>query len=111
MARAQHKNLLSRNQKLFRMESVYPIDANNLIVDEGISRLFIYMRTGGRQISQTDKTVFTSDSVDAETPKAIVRTAIEANPEKLIGMVDPERAGLITAWVEANFALMSRKGK
>jgi len=93
------------------MESVYPIDANNLIVDEGISRLFIYMRTGGRQISQTDKTVFTSDSVDAETPKAIVRTAIEANPEKLIGMVDPERAALITAWVEANFALMSRKGK
>lgn len=111
MATARNKNLLSRNQKLFRMESVYPIDANNLIVDEAISRLFIYMRTGGRQITHTDKTVFTSDAEDAESPKAIVRTALEENSEKLVGMTDPERIALMTAWVESNFALMSRKGK
>lgn len=111
MARAQHKNLLSRNQKLFRMDSIYPLDANNLIVDEGISRLFIYMRTGGRQIIRTDKPIFIGDTDDAETPKAVVRTAIEHNADKLGGMNDDDRKALVTAWVESNFALMSRRGK
>lgn len=111
MARAQHSNLLSRNQKLFRMDSVYPLDANNVVVDEAISRLFIYMRTGGRQIVRTDKSIFIDDVEDAESPKAIVRVALEHNADKLSGISDDERKALVTAWVESNFALMSRRGK
>jgi len=111
MASAQHKNLLSRNQKLFRMDSVNPLDANNLVVDEAISRLFIYMRTGGRQITITDKSIYVDETEDAESPKAILRTALEHNSEKLGGINDDERKALITAWIESNFALMSRRGK
>lgn len=111
MARAQHKNLLSRNQKLFRMDSLYPLDANNLIVDEAISRLFIYMRTGGRQIVRTDKSIFTDDSEDVESPKAILRVALENNGDRFSGINDDERKALMTAWVESNFTLMSRRGK
>ena len=111
MARAQHKNLLSRNQKLFRMDSLYPLDANNLIVDEAMSRLFIYMRTGGKQIVRTDNTAFLDGTPDAETSKAIVRLALQENEEKLAGVTDDERKALLTAWVESNFALMSRRGK
>lgn len=111
MAKAQYKNLLSRNQKLFRIDSLYPLDANNLIVDEAISRLFIYMRTGGRQIVRTDNSVFLEDTPDAESAKAIVRLALEQNGDKLTGVNDDERTALITAWVESNFVLMSRRGK
>ena len=111
MARAQHKNLLSRNQKLFRMDSVYPLDANNLVVDEAMSRLFIYMRTGGRQIVRTDNTAFLEGTPDAESAKAIVHLALEANSDKLTGASDDERKALLTSWVESNFALMSRRGK
>ena len=111
MANAQHKNLLSRNQKLFRNDSLYPLDANNLIVDEAISRLFIYMRTGGRQIVRTDNSVFLEGTPDAESAKAIVRLALEENGDKLIGVRDDEREALLTAWVESNFVLMSRRGK
>ena len=68
MASAQHKNLLSRNQKLFRMDSVYPLDANNLVVDEALSRLFIYMRTGGRQITVTNKSIYVDETEDAAGP-------------------------------------------
>jgi hypothetical protein len=111
MASAQYKNLLSRNQKLFRMDSVYPLDANNLVVDEAISRLFIYMRTGGRQITVTNKSIYVDDTEDAESPRAILRTALEHNPEKLGGINNDERQALMTAWIESNFALMSRRGK
>lgn len=111
MARAQNKNILSRSQKLFRMDSVYPLDANNLIVDEAISRLFIYLRTSGRQIVRTDKSIYIDDTEDAESPKAIVRVALENNGGKLSGINDDERKALVTAWVESNFALMSRRGK
>ena len=44
MPRAQPKNPLTRAQKLFRMESIYPLDANNIDVEEAISRLFVYLR-------------------------------------------------------------------
>ncbi|MDB5776782.1 MAG: hypothetical protein JWP38_2915 [Herbaspirillum sp.] len=111
MARAQNKNLLTRTQKLFRMDSVYPLDANNLIVDEAVSRLFVYMRTGGRQIVRTDKAIYTDDTEDAESAKAILHAALENNPEKFSGINDDERKALMTAWVESNFALMSRRGK
>lgn len=111
MAQAQHKNLLSRNQKLFRMESVYPLDANNVSVDEAISRLFIYLRTGGRQITRTDKPVYNGDAEDAESVQAILNVALEANEKHLTGMADKERKALLAKWIESNYALMSRRGK
>lgn len=111
MAQAQHKNLLSRNQKLFRMESVYPLDANNLSVDEAISRLFIYLRTGGRQITRTDKPIYNGDADDAESVQAILNVALEANEKYLTGMADKERKVLLAKWIESNYAVMSRRGK
>ena len=60
MAKTKPKNPLTRQQKLFRMVSLYPLDANNLDIEEAVSRLFVYLRTSGRQITRTDKVIFTS---------------------------------------------------
>jgi hypothetical protein len=49
------KSILTRQQKLFRMESVCPFDANNVSLDEAMAKLFIYLRTGGRKIPTTSK--------------------------------------------------------
>ncbi|MCK4625180.1 MAG: hypothetical protein KAV00_07715 [Phycisphaerae bacterium] len=113
MARSKSKNLLTRNQKLFRMDSVYPLDANNVGVEEAMSRLFVYLRTGGRHITRTDKQVFISDTPDAETPKIVLETALEVNGEHFKGVSDlgHERKALLTDWLESHFALMARRGK
>ncbi len=105
------KNLLTRQQKLFKTNKILPLDANNIDIEEAISRLFVYLRTNGRQIIRTDKTVFTSDSTDAETPKAVVDAVLSLNPSTLRGMDNEERRNLVTSWVESHFALMARKGK
>jgi hypothetical protein len=102
--------LLTRTQKLFKMDALYPIDANNIDVDEALSRLFIYLRTGGRQITKTENPVFL-EGPDAETPKAVIDVALEENPTKLIIGDDPERKALLTSWFESHFTLMSRRGK
>lgn len=102
---------LTRQQKLFKMDSLYPVDANNIDVEEAISRLFIYLRTGGRQISRTDKPVFTSDDPDAETPKLVMDIALDVNKERFLGVDDDVRKTLLTSWFESHFALMSRRGK
>jgi len=113
MARSKAKNLLKRNQKLFRMDVVYPLDANNVDVEEAMSRLFVYLRTGGRQITRTDKQVFIASRPDAETPKAVLETALEVNGEYFKGVdkLDHERKNLLTDWLESHFALMARRGK
>jgi hypothetical protein len=113
MARSRAKNLLTRTHKLFRMDSVYPLDANNVDVEEAMSRLFVYLRTGGRQIPRTDKQVFIGDSPDAETPKAVLDTALEFNEGKFenISNLRPERKALLIDWLESHFALMARRGK
>jgi hypothetical protein len=105
------KNLLSRQQKLFKMNHILPLDANNLDVEEAISRLFVYLRTNGRQITRTDKVVFMPDSDHAETPKAVVDAVLSNNGEKLKGIDSEERRDLVTSWVESHFALMARRGK
>ena len=111
MARTKVKNPLSRSQKLFRMESLYPLDANNVDVEEAVSRLFVYLRTGGRQITRTDKLVFTSEGDDAETPKAVLEASLADNGHRFTGVDDDDRRALLTAWLESHFALMARRGK
>lgn len=103
--------LLTRQQKLFKMDSVYPIDANNIDVEEAISRLFIYLRTGGRQITRTDKQIFIGNDPDVETPKIVVDVALEENQAKFIGVEDPARKALLTSWFESHFTIMARRGK
>jgi hypothetical protein len=103
--------LLTRQQKLFKMDSLYPVDANNIDVEEAISRLFIYLRTGGRQITRTDKPVFTSNDPDVETPKLVMNIALDVNKERFLGVDDDARKALLTSWFESHFALMSRRGK
>lgn len=103
--------ILTRQQKLFKMDSLYPVDANNIDVEEAISRLFVYLRTGGRQITRTDKRVFTSENPDAETPKLVMEIALDENRERFIGVDDETRKALLTSWFESHFALMSRRGK
>lgn len=105
------KNLLSRQQKLFKMNHILPLDANNVDVEEAISRLFVYLRTNGHLITRTDKPVYTKDSDDAETPKAVLEAALGSNGEKLKGITDSSRCELVTAWLESHFALMARRGK
>ena len=113
MARSKAKNLLTRNQKLFRMNGIYPLDANNVDVEEAMSRLFIYLRTGGRQITRTDKQVFIGGGPEAETPKAVLKTALDVNRDYFKGVneLDRERMSLLTDWLESHFALMARRGK
>lgn len=76
-----------------------------------VSRLFIYLRTGGRQITRTDNPVYTSDAEDAESVQAILNVALEANEKYLTGMADNERKALLANWIESNYAIMSRRGK
>lgn len=103
--------LLSRQQKLFKMDNLYPIDANNVDVEEALSRLFIYLRTSGRQITRTDKQIFISDDPDAETPKIILDVALDENKSHFLGVDDDQRKALMTSWFESHFALMVRRGK
>ncbi len=103
--------LLTRQQKLFKMDGVYPIDANNIDVEEALSRLFIYLRTGGRLITRTDKQIFIGNDPNAETPKIVVDVALEENPSKFVGVEDPDRKELLTSWFESHFTIMSRRGK
>lgn len=102
---------LTRSQKLFRMASLYPVDANNLDVDEAMSRLFIYLRTGGRLIRRSDKVIFDARLCkDAETPKAVLDAVLEENGHLFEGM-NAERRELLVSWLESHFAIMSRRGK
>lgn len=105
------KNPLTRAQKLFRMASLYPLDANNVDVEEAMSRLFVYLRTGGRLITRTDKIIYTCDDEDSETPKAVVDAALSDNGKHFIGVDNDERKALLSSWLESHFALMSRRGK
>ncbi len=111
MAKSKPKNPLTRQQKLFRMVDVYPLDANNVDVEEAVSRLFVYLRTSGRQITRTDKVIFTGDDLDSETPKAVLDAALEENGEYFNGIDGDERKSLLLSWLESHFALMSRRGK
>jgi hypothetical protein len=111
MAMTKPKNPLTRQQKLFRMVSIYPLDANNLDVEEAVSRLFVYLRTSGRQITRTDKIVFTSEGEDAETPKAVLDAVLEENGLHFSGIDTDDRKALLLSWLESHFALMSRRGK
>ena len=107
MARAP----LSRQQKLFKMDALLPLDANNLDVDEAISRLLVYLRTNGRQIKKTFKGPFQDDVPDSETPKAVIAALVQAGTAKIQGIDDRQRRALITDWLESHFALMARRGK
>ena len=111
MTRGKAGYQLSKQQVLFRMDSIYPLDANNLDVEEAISRLFIYLRTGGRPIMRTDNPVFTGDNANSETPAAVVEAVFDDNPKHFSGVSDASRKDLITAWLESHYALMSRRGK
>ena len=104
-------NPLTRQQKLFKMNAILPLDANNLDVEEAISRLFVYLRTNGRQITRTDKPIFTQATEDAETPKAVVSALLAAGVDQIKGIDDADRRELITSWLESHFALMARRGK
>lgn len=102
---------LSRQQKLFKMNAVLPLDANNLNADEAISRLLVYLRTNGRQIKRTDNVAFQEDVPDSETPKAVVTAAMQSGSAQIQGIDSSQRQSLITDWLESHFALMSRRGK
>lgn len=105
------KSLMTRQQKAFKMNALYMIEANNIDVEEAISRLFVFLRTGGRQITRTDKSVFTSDSEDSETPQAVVRALAGSDGHQIKGITDTDRQELVASWLESHFALLSRKGK
>lgn len=105
------KNLMTRQQKAFKMNALFLIEANNIDIEEAISRLFVFLRTNGRQITRTDKPIFTSDSEDAESPNAVVRALATSSGHQIQGIEDNDRQALIASWIEDHFALLSRKGK
>jgi hypothetical protein len=102
---------LSRQQKLFKMDALLPLDANNLDVDEAVTRLLVYLRTNGRQIRTTSKPPFMDETPDAETPKAVIAALVTDGTAQIQGLDDPVRRELISNWLESHFALMSRRGK
>ena len=111
MPTPKSKSPLTRQQKLFRMASLYPLEAAHVDVDEAMSRLFVYLRTSGRQIRRTDKVIFTSDADNAETPEAVIDAVLEENGHHFQGIDGDERRQMLVSWVESHFALMSRRGK
>lgn len=104
-------NLLTRQQKLFKMNAILPLDANNIDIEEVMSRLFVYLRTNGRPIIRTDKDVFKDEMEDSETPTAVVATLASLNNIPIEGINTPDRQALISSWLESHFALMARRGK
>lgn len=104
-------NLLTRQQKLFKMNAILPLDANNIDIEEVMSRLFVYLRTNGRPIVRTDKDIFKDEMEDAETPRAIVATLVNLNNIQIEGINTPDRQALVANWLESHFALMARRGK
>ena len=111
MTKTRAKNLLTRQQKLFRMPKLNLIDANAIDVEEAISRLFIFLRTGGRLIRRTDKPIFSGDGPDSETPAAVVNTVLDEAGEKFHGINNDQRRSLIISWFDSHFAMTSRRGK
>jgi hypothetical protein len=111
MAGTKSKSLLTRQQKLFRFDVIYPLDANNVDVEEAMSRLFVYLRTGGRQITRTDKVFFTDDAPKSGDPSVVLDAALDQNGSHFTGLSDDTRRKLMADWFESHFALLSRKGK
>lgn len=105
------RDKLSRQQKLFKMNALLPLDANNLDVDEAISRMLVYLRTNGRQINKTYQVPYLDETPDAETPKAVVAAVLGTPGAQIQGIDNEQRRRLITDWLESHFALMSRRGK
>ena len=105
-----NQNLMTRQQKAFKMNSLFLVEANNIDIEEAISRLFVYLRTGGRQITRTNNAAFISDAEDAETPQAVIRALVATTGHKLEGIDGADRQALIASWLESHFALLSRKG-
>lgn len=103
------KGILSRQQKLFRMESVCPFDANNVSLDEAMAKLFIYLRTGGRKIATTSKAFYLAE--DQAVPATLVDIILDAKPQNFHGVSDPQRKDLLSAWVGSHFAIMIRSRK
>jgi hypothetical protein len=104
--------IIERKQKLFRLDKLFPLDANQVNVEESIARLFILLRTGGRPITRTDKTIFIGDSPDAERPEAIFNEAFSNGGKGNFSGVDSDaRKKLLCSWFESHFALMTRRGK
>ena len=104
-------SILDRKQKAFRMAGLYPVDANNLDVDEAMVRLLILLRTGGRHIRKTNKPVFLSDDERAETPGFVLETSLEENAGVWSGTQETGRRALLELWLESHFAIMTRQGK
>jgi len=105
------KNIMTRQQKAFKMNALFLIEANNIDIEEAISRLFVFLRTNGRPITRTDKPIFTSDSEDAESPSAVVQALATSGGHQIQGIEDADRKALVATWIEDQFALLSRKGK
>jgi hypothetical protein len=104
--------IIERKQKLFRLDKLFPLDANQVNVEESVGRLFIYLRTGGRPITRTDKTVFIGDGANAEQPEAIFEEVFSNGGNSNFKGVDSEdRKKLLCSWFSSHFALMARRGK
>ncbi|MEQ8636401.1 methylation-associated defense system protein MAD7 [Gimesia maris] len=108
---SKSRSPLTRQQKLFKLEKLFPLDANNLIVEEAIGRLFVYLRTNGRIIRRTDKNVFLAETPNAETPEAVMSAVLEECKDMIKGVDNEHKSKLLTDWFESHFALMSRRGK
>jgi len=100
------KSILTRQQKLFRMESVCPFDANHVSLDEAMAKLFIYLRTGGRKITKTAKAFYVDE--EKATPDTLVELALQEAPQHFHGLSESVRKNLLSAWVGSHFAIMAR---
>lgn len=103
------RSILTRRQKLFRMESVCPFDANNVSFDEAMAKLFIYLRTGGRKIVKTYQPFYLAD--DQAIPETLVDIILRQTPDNFQGVTDQQRRELLGAWVGSHFAIMTKSRK
>lgn len=94
---------LDKKNKAFRFAKVMPIDANNLIFEQGFARLLVLARTKGLPITTTSK--------DTLHPHDLV-TIITDDEEHFQGIRnDAQRKRLLEHWIASDFTTCVKEGK
>ncbi len=94
---------LDKKHKAFRFPKAMPIDANNVIFEQGFARLLVLMRTKGLPITTTTKaTLHPEDLVEI----------ITQDKEHFQGIKDdPQRKRLLEHWIASDFTTCVKEGR
>lgn len=93
---------LERKHKAFRNFTIMPIEANNIIFEQAVVRLFVLLHTKGKIISKTRK--------DSLSPDDLV-SILKEDTDFFEGINDSVRERLMKNWIASDFATTVIEGK